>query len=221
MGQRPEADPADIGEHAPGEEIANTVTHGIGAGLALAGLVFLVAVTGLSGSTLHTVALSVYGVTLVILYGASTLYHAVTGPRVKEALRVFDHCAIFLLIAGTYTPFALIGLGGTWGWGLFATVWVLAVAGILLNLLMVQRSRMLSVPLYLGMGWIGVIAGGELFRALETGALIGLLAGGLMYSGGVIFYKWRRLPYNHAVWHLFVLGGSACHFAAIAVYLAP
>lgn len=204
-----------------GEEIANAVTHGMGAGLALAGLVFLVVLAALDGTALHVAALAIYGATLVTMYVASTLYHAVTGPRVKEALRVFDHVSILLLIAGTYTPFSLISLGGAWGWGMFVAVWALALAGILLRIFRRHTRDRVSIPLYLGMGWLGVVAAGEFWGALGPGGMTWIIVGGLAYSGGVIFYAMPRLPFHHTVWHLFVIAGSTCHFVAVAGWVLP
>jgi len=204
-----------------GEEIANAVTHGLGAGLALAGFLLLLVLATIHGTALHIAALGLYGATLVTLYAASTLYHAWIGPRVKKALLAFDHAAIFLLIAGTYTPFTLISLGGAWGWGLFVAVWTLAVAGILFRVFSRHHSHRFLVPIYLAMGWLAVIAGGEVWGALGAGGTAWLVIGGLAYTGGVAFYRWRRLPYNHAVWHVFVLAGSICHFCAIAFHVLP
>ncbi len=204
-----------------GEEIANAVTHGIGAGLSLAGLVLLVVLAAVNGTALHVVSLAIYGSTLVLLYGASTVYHSVQSPRAKTVLELLDHVAIYLLIAGTYTPFTLISLGGPWGWGLFVVIWSLAVAGALFRILSRHHGRRFSVPIYLAMGWLVLIAAGEVYAAMGPGGTFWLLLGGLLYSVGVIFYAWRRLPFHHAVWHVFVIGGSACHFAAVAVYVVP
>jgi hemolysin III len=208
-------------EETLGEEIANAATHGVAAALAIAGLVVLVVGASGEGSALQVVSLAVYGATLVILYGASALYHAVQGPRTKAALHLLDHAAIFLLIAGTYTPFALVSLGGAWGWSLFVAVWTLALAGILFRLLRRRHDPKVTVALYLALGWIGLVAAGELWSAVEPAGLAWLLAGGLAYSGGVAFYAWRRLRFNHALWHLCVIAGSACHFTAIAGWVAP
>ena len=162
----------------------------------------------------------VFGAALVLLYGTSTLYHAVEQPRAKGVLRALDHSAIFILIAGTYTPFTLVSLRGPWGWSLFAVVWGLAVAGIALRLALRRRPTGLFVALYLGMGWCVVVAAKPLVAAVPPGGIALLAAGGLAYSGGVAFYLWRRLPYHHAVWHAFVLAGSAFHYAAVLRYVA-
>ena len=157
----------------------------------------------------------------MLLYGASTLYHALPAPRWKRCLRVFDHAAIFLLIAGTYTPFMLVSLRGPWGWSLFGVVWALAVAGIVLKVFFTGRFRLLSTLIYLFMGWLVLIAIKPLVEALPHGSLVLLFAGGAAYSAGTVFYVWKRLPYHHAVWHLFVLAGSICHFFAVFASLVP
>ncbi len=204
-----------------GEEIANMVTHGIGAALSVAGLAVLMVLASVNGTTLHLVALAIYGTTLVLLYSASTLYHAVRGPRTKSLFQLIDHAAIFLLIAGSYTPFTLISLGGEWGWALFSIIWALAIAGALFRVFHRTHSRRVSLPLYLAMGWLVLIGGNELWIAVGPAGLTWLVIGGLAYTGGVIFYLWERLPFNHAVWHLFVLAGSACHFVAVLVAALP
>jgi len=197
------------------EEIANTVTHGVGLLLSVAGFVVLLVLAILRGTAWHIVACSVYGASLIALYSASTLYHAVLSPRLKRALRVFDHSAIYLLIAGTYTPFLLLNLRGPWGWAIFGVIWGLAVAGVFFKLRFVDRVPRLSTALYLAMGWLVIIAAKPVLAHVPLTILLWLLAGGLFYSIGVIFYAWKRLPYNHAVWHLFVLAGSTCHYFAV------
>jgi len=204
-----------------GETIANVATHGAGAVMAVAGLAVLTAISVAQGATpLTVISMIIYGATLVLLYSASTLYHAVRGPRAREICRLMDHGAIFLLIAGTYTPFVLVGLGGPAGWIWFVVIWSLAIAGILLRVLFRSHSAKLFVPLYLAMGWLMVVVAGDLVSALAHG-MIWLAIGGGFYTAGLIFFAWRSLPYNHAVWHVFVLGGSACHFVAIAAYVLP
>jgi hemolysin III len=207
--------------YTPGEELANSLTHGAGALLAIAGLAWLVTVAALRGDAWHVVACSVYGAAMVVLYTASTLYHAIPTPRVKRALRAFDHASIYLLIAGTYTPFTLVSLRGPWGWSLFGTVWGLAVVGIVLSVAFPGRFRALSLVLYVAMGWVVVVAVKPLLAALPAGGLVLLLLGGLAYTGGLGFYAWRRLPYGHAVWHLFVLAGTVLHFVAVLLYVVP
>lgn len=204
-----------------GETIANVATHGAGAVMAAAGLAVLVALAVTQGATgLTLVSMIIYGATLVLLYSASTLYHAVRGSRAREICRLMDHGAIFLLIAGTYTPFVLVGLGGPVGWMWFVVIWSLAIAGVLLRVILRTHSTKLFVPLYLGMGWLMVVVAGDLVLAVAHG-MTWLAVGGGLYSAGLIFYAWGSLPYNHAVWHVFVLGGSACHFVAIVAYVLP
>jgi hemolysin III len=204
-----------------GEEIAHAVSHGIGALLSIAGLTVLVAYAALNGNAWHITSCSIYGATLIFLYTASTLYHGITQPKAKQVLQRIDHAAIFLLIAGTYTPFTLVNLRGAWGWTLFGLVWGLALLGVVLETLVKRRIRWLSLTLYLGLGWLVLIAIKPLLASVATGGLVLLLAGGLCYSLGVIFYVWRRLAYHHAVWHLFVMAGSALHFFSIFYYVVP
>lgn len=207
--------------YSPGEELANSLTHGVGAILAIGGLAWLVTLAALRGDAWHIVACSIYGAAMVVLYTASTLYHAIPSPRAKRVLQVIDHSAIYLLIAGTYTPFTLISLRGPWGWSLFGTVWGLAVTGIVLEIATARRWPAISIALYIAMGWVVVVATRPLVRALEPAGLALLVAGGIAYTGGLAFYGWKRLPYGHAVWHLFVLAGTALHFAAIRMYVIP
>jgi len=204
-----------------GEELANSLTHGVGALLAIGGLAWLVTLAAIRGDAWHVVACSIYGAAMVVLYTASTLYHAIPAPRVKRALQVFDHASIYLLIAGTYTPFTLVSLRGPWGWSLFGTVWGLALFGIVLEIAVPGRWRALSLVLYVAMGWVVVVAVKPLLTALPTGGLALLVLGGLAYTGGLGFYAWRRLPYGHAVWHLFVLAGTVLHFVAVLRYVVP
>ena len=204
-----------------GEEIANSITHGIGVALAVTGLVVMVVFASLTGDPWQIVACSIFGASMVLLYTASTLYHSISQPRAKAMLRVFDHCAIFLLIAGTYTPFTLVNLRGPWGWSLFGVVWGCALAGIVLRTVVGNRWRALSVVLYVVMGWVAVVAVKPLLGAVEPGGLILMVLGGLAYTVGIVFYAWRKLPYHHAIWHGFVLVGSALHFFAILFYVIP
>jgi hemolysin III len=203
-----------------GEEIANSVTHGVGALLAIAGVAVLVTLAARRGTAWHVVACSVFGATLVLLYLASTLYHAIPAPRAKRVFQALDHGGILFLIAGTYTPFTLVTLRGPWGWTLFGIVWGLAVLGILLDLFQPSR-RVLAVALYLVMGWAVVVALRPLMSAMAAGGVTLLVLGGLSYTAGVGFYVWRRLPYHHALWHGFVLLGSAAHFFAVLFYVVP
>ncbi len=204
-----------------GEEIANAVTHGLGVLLAIAGLSVLSAFAAVNGDAAHVVASVVFGSALVLCYTTSTLYHAIALQRARHFLRALDHSAIFLLIAGTYTPFMLVSLGGTLGWAMLAVVWTLAAAGIGARLALRGRRHNVVVACYVAMGWIVVFAIKPLVASLPAGGLALLLAGGLAYTFGVIFYKWRSLPYNHAVWHGFVLAGSALHFFAVLFYVVP
>lgn len=203
------------------EEVANTITHGIGLLLSVVGFVVLLVLAALRGTAWHIVACSIYGATLICLYTASTLYHAVISPRVKRALRIFDHSAIYLLIAGTYTPFLLVSLRGPWGWSLFGVIWGLALAGVLFKFWFVERFVILSTAIYIAMGWLVVIAAKPVITHVPFTALIWLLAGGLAYTGGVIFFAAKRIPYSHAIWHLFVLAGSICHYFAVLSTVIP
>ena len=203
------------------EEIANAITHGIGLLLSIAGFVVLLVLAALRGTAWHIVACSIYGATLICLYTASTLYHAVISPRVKRALRIFDHSAIYLLIAGTYTPFLLVSLRGPWGWSLFGVIWGLALVGVLFKFWFVERFAILSTAVYIAMGWLVVIAAKPVITHLPLTAIIWLLAGGLAYTGGVIFFAAKRIPYSHAIWHLFVLAGSICHYFAVLSTVIP
>lgn len=204
-----------------GEEVANSITHGIGILLAVIGLVVMVHFAASYGNNWHLVSCSIFGATLIFSYTTSTLYHSIPMPGPKRILRVFDHAAIYLLIAGTYTPFALISLRGPWGWSLFGTVWGLALSGVLCKIYIPRKLARFSTLLYIAMGWVVVVAAQPLLASVETNGLLLLLAGGLAYTGGVVFYVWERMPYNHMVWHLFVMAGSTLHFFAILLYVIP
>ncbi len=204
-----------------GEEIAHSVTHGVGALLSIAGLVLLVVFAALRGNAWHIVGCGIFGTTLVLMYTASTLYHALPQPRAKRVFRILDHSAIYLVIAGTYTPFTLVSLRGAWGWTLFGLVWAMAIPGIVFKALALGRLRVLSVVFYLAMGWLVVIATKPLLHAVAPAGLALLAAGGLAYTVGVIFFAWKRMPYHHMIWHLFVLGGSVLHFFAVLLYVVP
>lgn len=201
------------------EEIANTITHGIGILLSIAALVVLVAFSALNSDVWQITSTSIYGATLILLYAASSLYHGIPYSKAKQVLQRIDHAAIFLLIAGTYTPFLLVNLRGPWGWTLFGMVWGIAVFGMVLETLPAKRYKRLSLSLYLGLGWLILIATKPMLNSVETGGLILLLAGGLCYSLGVIFYIWKKLSFNHAIWHIFVLAGSILHFFSILFYV--
>jgi hemolysin III len=202
-----------------GEEVAHAVTHGVGLAAAIAGLVVLVVLAAATRDPWRITACAVYASTLVLLYGASTLYHALSATRARAVFRVLDHSAIFLLIAGTYTPFALVSLRGPWGWTLFGIVWGLAVLGIVAKAVFGTRWPILSTAVYVGMGWVVIVAVKPLVANVPPGAIAWLVAGGLAYTGGVVFYAWTRLRYSHAIWHVFVLAGSICHYVAVIRYV--
>ncbi len=203
------------------EEKINVITHAIGLLMSVSALTLLVVFASMKGTVWHIVSFSVYGASLVILYFASTVFHLTENQKVRNHLNIFDHAAIFLLIAGTYTPFALVTLHGPWGWTIFGIVWGLAVAGIILKLFYTGRYNLLSTIIYIVMGWIIVIAIKPLVEALPFDGLMWLLAGGLSYSVGAIFFLWDKMPYNHAIFHVFVVAGSACHFVAVFWYVLP
>ncbi len=213
--------PLQSSEYSYAEEIANSITHGFGMLLSIGGLAVLVGFASVHGNAWHITTCSIFGVTLILSYASSTLYHSIPLPGAKRVLKVIDHAAIYLLIAGTYTPFTLVSLRGPWGWSLFGTIWGLAILGVVLKITMLGKIAGISTAVYLAMGWIVVVAVKPLLVAVEVGGLLLLLLGGLAYSGGVIFYAWEKLPYNHAIWHLFVLAGSLCHFFAILLYVIP
>ncbi|KRA54993.1 hemolysin III [Pseudoxanthomonas sp. Root65] len=197
------------------DEIASALTHGLGALLALAGSAVLITLAAIHGDGWQLGASIVFGVTLLLLYTASTLYHAIQHPVAKGRLKVFDHCAIYLLIAGTYTPFTLIGLRGPWGWGLFIAIWTLAFAGVVFKLFYTGRFKLLSTIIYIAMGWLVVVAIKPLLTSVDLVTLGWMLAGGLFYTLGTFFYHRESIRYSHAIWHLFVIGGSVCHFVAV------
>jgi hemolysin III len=203
-----------------GEEIANGITHGIGAALAVTGLVILVVFAALYGDAWRVVSFSIYGATLVILYLISTLYHSFTNPRAKRLFQIFDHCSIYLLIAGSYTPLTLTVLRGPWGWTLFGLIWGLAITGIVLKIWFIGRFKAFSIVLYIAMGWLVVIALKPLFTLVDHALIKWLVIGGLSYTLGVIFYAAKKMPYHHAIWHLFVLGGSISHYFGILLHLS-
>jgi hemolysin III len=203
------------------EEIANAITHGIGALASAAAGAVLVTLAALQGTRLQVISAIVFCTSMVLLYTASTLYHAIPSAAAKRRLKVFDHCAIYMLIAGTYTPFALIGLRGTVGWWLFGVAWSLAALGVTFKLFFTGRFKLFSTLVYIGMGWMAVFAIQPMLVKIPLSALIWLLAGGVAYTAGTLFYHNERLRYSHAVWHLFVLAGSACHFVAVISQVIP
>ncbi|AZI86221.1 MULTISPECIES: PAQR family membrane homeostasis protein TrhA [Kosakonia] len=202
------------------EEIANSISHGIGLVFGIVGLVLLLGqAADTHASTLAITSYALYGGSMILLFLASTLYHAVPHPRAKIWLKKFDHCAIYLLIAGTYTPFLLVGLDSPLARGLMVVIWGLALLGILFKLTIAHRFKVLSLVTYLAMGWLSLVVIYQLATRLSPGGVTLLAVGGLIYSLGVIFYVCKRIPYNHAIWHGFVLGGSVCHFLAIYLYV--
>ena len=201
-------------------ERLNSITHLLGAALALAGLALLVVPASRQGDPWKIVSFAVYGVSLLLLYTSSTLYHSLRG-RAKRILRRLDHSAIYLLIAGSYTPFALVALRGPWGWSLFGVIWGLALLGIIQELWLARGARVLSLIIYLVMGWLVLIAIRPLAQVLPGGGLAWLVVGGVIYTAGVVFYALDgKLKHGHGIWHMFVLGGSASHFCAVFFYLA-
>ena len=210
-----------VSQYSVREELANSITHGIGIIFAIGALVIMDVFAAKCGNAWHIVSCSIFGATLIILYTASTLYHSIPFQRTKMLLRIIDHSAIFLLIAGTYTPFTLVSLRGPWGWSLFGAVWGIALLGVVFQVFLLRRWPLFSVAVYVGMGLIILIAVRPLVAALSPIGLKLLVAGGLAYILGLIFYGWNRLPYNHAVWHLFVLAGSAFHFFSVLFCVIP
>jgi len=203
------------------EEIWNGITHGIGAGLSIAGLTLLVVLAAIYGDSWRVISFAIYGSSLVLLYLASTLYHSIQIPRAKRVLQIMDHAAIYLLIAGSYTPFVLVNMRNRLGLIILGTVWGLAVAGIALRTIFAGRFEKAAVVGYIIMGWLVIIVFKELQAVMPAGGVALIVAGGVTYTAGVLFYAWRKLPYNHAIWHLFVMGGSLCHFFAMLFYVLP
>lgn len=203
------------------EEVINAITHGIGAGLAIAALVILVVFAALKGDAWRVTSFAIYGSTMIILYLSSTFYHAFTNPKLKTIFKFFDHASIYLLIAGTYTPFLLVNLRGPWGWSLFGVIWGLALSGIIFKAYFIHRFNKVATFIYIMMGWMIVIAMKKMFQTIDLGGILWLVAGGLSYTIGTIFYLKKDIKYFHAIWHLFVLGGSICHFFAILLYVLP
>ena len=203
------------------EEIANSLTHGIGFLLSIAGLVILVVSAKSYGDPWRVVSCSIYGGSLIILYGSSTLYHSFLSGRKNYIFKIIDHSAIYLLIAGSYTPFMLVSLRGAWGWSLFGIIWGLALAGIMFKMFFVNRFLVLSTASYLAVGWFALIAIYPIVKKVPPGGIGWLVIGGILYSLGILFHFWGKLPFRHAIWHLFVLGGSICHYFAVLFYVLP
>lgn len=198
-----------------GEEIFGAVTHGVGGLLSIAGTVVLIVFCAIYGGAWEVVSASVYGASLIILYTMSTLYHAITNKKAKAFFRIMDHNTIFFLIAGTYTPYTLVSLRGALGWVLFGIVWGAAALGIVLNSVNLEKYRKVSVIAYLAMGWVVLIAIKPLAESISTLSLVFLISGGVLYSLGIIFYKAKKIPYFHAIWHLFVIAGSVAHYFSV------
>ena len=198
-----------------GEEIFNSITHGIGTLLSIAALVLLVVFANKRGNAWHIVSFSIFGSSMVLLYLSSTLYHSFTRENIKNLFARFDHAAIFLLIAGTYTPFVLTTIRGPLGWTLFGIIWGLAITGIVIRTIYLTRFRKLMVGIYLAMGWMFLTAVVPIVRNLPTSSIVFLFLGGAFYSIGVVFYAWRNLKYGHGIWHIFVLAGSIMHFFSV------
>lgn len=211
----------DIDFYTRGEEIANAVTHGIGTLLAVAALVLLIVFATRYGDGWYITSYTIYGISMFILYLGSTLYHSIISKNAKKILRIFDHAAIYLLIAGTYTPFTLTILRGKTGWWIFGVIWTLAIVGILMKVFWVGKYEGISTMVYIIMGWLIIFAIRKLFILIPTQGIILLVAGGIIYTIGAVLFMFDKIPYNHAVWHLFVIGGSACHFFCILLYLFP
>jgi hemolysin III len=203
------------------EEVANTVTHGAGLVLSIIGFIVLIALAGYRPDAMSRIGLGVYGLSLIVLYAASTIYHSTDSPTMKRRMQLADHCGIYLLIAGSYTPFGLIVLKGPLGQWLLIALWTLAIGGIIAKLIMRHRFPAVSVVSYLVMGWVGVVAIRPLFETLGTVPIVLVIAGGLAYSLGVVFFAWHRIRHHHAIFHLFVLAGSILHYIAIALYVVP
>ena len=211
----------NILKHLSAEEVANTITHGFGLVLSVIGFVVLVVLASLRGGVGLITGCVVYGLSLVILYAASTVYHSVLSPKLKRRLQIVDHCGIYLLIAGSYTPFGLIILKGTLGQNLLIAIWAFALIGILVKLVLRDRFPAISVVSYLVMGWIGVFAIRPLLDAIGMTPIVLVVAGGVAYSMGVIFFGWHRIPHNHAIFHVFILAGSILHYIAVLLYVVP
>ncbi|MEZ8618272.1 PAQR family membrane homeostasis protein TrhA [Vibrio splendidus] len=209
-------------EYSDIEERANAITHGLGVVLGVVGLILLlIRAFDYQADMLTVASMAVYGSSIILLFLASTLYHSITTEKTKRLLKTLDHCAIYLLIAGSYTPFLLVGLRTPLAMGLMAVIWGIALVGIIMKIAFVHRFKRLSLFIYLAMGWLSLIVVYQLAMNIDIGGLVLLAVGGVIYSLGVIFYVAKRIPYNHAIWHLFVLAGCACHFFAIYLFVTP
>ncbi|MGG4341692.1 PAQR family membrane homeostasis protein TrhA [Paenibacillus lautus] len=212
---------ADTYTYPRREEIANAITHGIGAALSVAALVLLIVFSSLKGNAWHVVSFTIYGSTMLLLYLSSTLVHGLRDGKAKDFFEFMDHSSIYLFIAGTYTPFLLVAIRGTLGWSLFGIVWGIALFGVVFKAFFVKKFLFLSTIFYIAMGWLIVIAWNPLTAVVAPQGMNLLAIGGVLYTLGTIFYVWRGFPYHHAIWHLFVLAGSILHFFAILIYLLP
>lgn len=203
------------------EEVANSLTHGAGLIASIIALVTLIIIANGEQNFSKIIAGTIYGSSLILCYLASTLYHSFQEPKLKYYLKIFDHAAIYILIAGSYTPFTLFVIRGKWGLWMLGIIWILAISGVIFKIFFVKKFKIFSTLLYLVMGWMALFAIQPLFENLPYEGLFLLIAGGLSYTVGVIFFLWEKLPFSHAVWHLFVMGGSVCHFFAILLYVLP
>jgi len=210
-----------MSHYSPSEEKANIISHAIGFVLSIVALVLLVVRASLYGNAWHIVSVAIFGASLISLYAASTFYHSAKDPKIRSRLRIFDHATIYVLIAGTYTPFTLVTLNGPVGWTIFAASWAMAVTGITLKLFFTGRFNVLSTLMYVFMGWIIVFAISPLIENLSSEGLFWLIAGGIAYTTGAIIYSIKKIPFNHAIFHLFVLLGSFCHFLSVYFYVLP
>ncbi|MED3980055.1 PAQR family membrane homeostasis protein TrhA [Priestia megaterium] len=204
-----------------GEEIANAITHGIGAVLSIVGLTLLIVLSSLEGTPWHVISFTIYGVTMLLLYVSSTLVHSFPEGKVKDLFEIFDHSSIYLFIAGTYTPFLFIAVKGTTGWTLFGIVWGIALAGIVFKAFFVKKFLFISTILYVFMGWMIVFAWDSLTQNIAHQGIVLLVVGGVLYTIGAVFYVWRGFRFHHMIWHMFVLGGTVLHFLAIILYVLP
>ena len=201
------------------EELVNSITHGVGLLLSIVGSAMLVMPAIVRGDIKRIICFSIYGSSMIILYAVSTLCHSFPLGRIKNILTLIDYSAIYLLIAGTYTPLVLISLRGVWGWSYFGTIWAMALAGIALTLISRGRAQVLSIVIYLLMGWLGLVVIPHIVKNISFGAILLLITGGILYSLGIIFYRWEKILFHHAIFHIFVLGGSLCHYFAILFYV--
>jgi len=211
----------DARQYQKTEEILNVITHGLGFLLSIVALVILVIFASLNGDVWHIVSFSIYGSSLVILYLASTLFHATRKQKLRNKLNIFDHASIYVLIAGTYTPFLLVTLRGSWGWSLLGIIWALAIGGIVFKLFFTGKYDIISALIYIAMGWLIIIAIKPMNEQLSSDGLLWLLGGGISYSIGAVFYLLNKIPYNHAIFHIWVLLGSFAHFVAVFWYVLP